>query len=72
VTGGLSLSIRSFKSCTLSLSVNLSLPDRGLNLTLGKFNRELKIEPKESKPKPKEPEPKNLVPYSVPDIEEPK
>jgi hypothetical protein len=72
VTGGLSLSIRGFKCCTLSLSVNLSLPDRGLNLALGKFNRELKTEPKEPKLKPKEPEPKNSVPYSVSDIEESK
>ena len=37
-------------------------------VTLGKFNREPKIEPKEQEPKPKEPEPKN----SIPDIEEPK
>ena len=41
-------------------------------LRLGKNNREPRIEPKESEPKPKEPEPKISVPYSVPDIEEPK
>ena len=41
-------------------------------LALGKINREPKTEPKESEPKSKELEPKNSVPYSVPDIEEPK
>jgi hypothetical protein len=41
-------------------------------LALGKFNREPKTKPKELKPKSKEPEPKNSVPYSVPNIEEPK
>jgi hypothetical protein len=39
---------------------------------MSKFNREPKIESKEPEPKPKEPEPKKLIPYSVPDIEEPK
>ena len=41
-------------------------------VALGKFNRESKTEPKEPEPKSKEPEPKKSVPYSVPDIEEPK
>jgi len=41
-------------------------------LRLGKNNREPRTEPKEPEPKPKEPEPKISVPYSVPDIEEPK
>ena len=41
-------------------------------LAVGKINREPRTEPKEPEPKPKEPEPKNSVPYSVPDIEEPK
>ena len=45
------------------------VPEYAQRVALGKFNRELRTEPKE--PKPKEPEPKNLVPYSVPDIEEP-
>jgi hypothetical protein len=38
---------------------------------MSKFNRP-KIESKEPEPKLKEPEPKKLIPYSVPDIEEPK
>ena len=41
-------------------------------VALGKFNRKSKIESKEPESKPKESELKNLVPYSVPDIEESK
>ena len=41
-------------------------------LRMGKNNREPRTEPKEPELKPKEPEPKISVPYSVPDIEEPK
>jgi hypothetical protein len=43
-----------------------------LQLSLGKINRNQKTEPKEPELKSKEPKPKNLVPYSVPNIEEPK
>jgi hypothetical protein len=41
-------------------------------LRVGIINRNRETELKESEPKPKEPEPKKLIPYSVPNFEEPK
>jgi hypothetical protein len=57
---------REFDNVTILQKSPRSFANKPLQITLGKFNREPKTEPKEPEPKLKELEPKSWVSSSVP------